>query len=139
MQTAGIRASVSEILLMALEPVSCLLPLVCLIVCLPSKPVCLPSDPQRCTSLRLSAALLTCLSSCSFFVCLDGEVCNGHHSIQLQGGGDRTNDRIYVLPNKVYKWTLVSRNPTASFHIGQGFGDQLQGPVMHIQLVAAKK
>lgn len=94
---AGTRASVSQVLLMALEPVSCLLPLVCLILCLPSclsmYPVILSATPRSlssCFTSYLPVSLLDCLSaSFNWEVLLNGEVRNGRHSTQLLGGRGR--------------------------------------------------
>lgn len=62
---------------------------------------------------------------------LDEEMCNDRHSTQL--GGDGTNDRIYVLHNKVYKWRLVSRE-LAIFTLARELGTSFRA-----QLLAAKK
>lgn len=65
----GLGASVCQVLLTALESVSCLLPLVCLIIC---PPFCLSvySVSLRAhTTVCLAASPLTCLSPC-WSVCL---------------------------------------------------------------------
>lgn len=121
------------ILLRALESVSCLLPLVCLIVCLPS---CLSIYPVilthcslfSCFPSYLPVSLLVCLSASFIWeVLLHGEERNGYHSNQLHKGemGQTTGFMCSLL--KFREWRFVSRGPIGSFHICEQVGEQLLG------------